>query len=128
MTRRHRRWLAFTVVAFCMAPICLLTIWAQTRGNWTLSASNTEQGVSVRIYWRRPDRPCYVALLRNRHIPRDVQYVTVGQVPPDVGKSTFYDGTVRPGRWTLVIDGVTLDVMEQALYIDGVLHHPSPGE
>ena len=77
-----------------------------------MSASNTPDGVDVDVYWGNADTPKYSTTLARHSIPHDIDRVTREQMPHDVGTTTFYDVTMRPGRSTVVIDGVELDKLK----------------
>ena len=103
-----------------LLPRVAMIAWMQSRGDWHLSASNMPDGVDVRVYWGNSDTPTYSTKLAGRSIPREINRVTREQLPDDVATTTFYDVTMRPGRWTIVIDGIELDIMEAGWTVDGV--------
>ncbi len=119
--RSHRRVIAVgaVVLLFLILPTVLMFGWMQSRGDWHLSASNAPNGVAIDIYWGNATTPKYSTTLVGKSIPRDVDRVTREDLPSDVGVTTFYDDTLRPGRWMVVIDGVELDIMEAGWDIDG---------
>ena len=41
------------------------------------------------------------------------------ELPAELGETTFYDETTKPGRWTLLINDTEIDIMERAMIIDG---------
>ncbi|OHB70432.1 MAG: hypothetical protein A2V70_12715 [Planctomycetes bacterium RBG_13_63_9] len=93
--------------------------WMSSGPAWLLSARNSADGVIIEIYKEHDSEPTYSTLLEGRSIARDIQRVVRQDLPADVGATTFFDETIPPGRWTLVLGGAELDIMERALILDG---------
>ncbi len=84
--------------------------------SWQLSVRNSADGVVVEIYKSDEAIPTYSTVLANRKVAREVQRCLREDLPADVGQTTFYDITIRPGRWTVMVDGAKLDIMECGLF------------
>ena len=108
MLRRGIRTVAVLFVLLLLPPFALIG-WMQSRGDWHLSASNTPGGVDVDVYLGDSNTPTYSTTLAGRSIPRAIDRVTREQLPDEVGTTTFYDVTLRPGRWKIGSDGVELE-------------------
>jgi hypothetical protein len=86
---------------------------------WQLSATNTVAGLQIDIFKEGEDSPTFTTVLPSHRVEQGVNRKTVDELPKEVVQTTHTDETVKPGRWTLIIDGVELDVMSHALIIDG---------
>jgi hypothetical protein len=106
------------VSALIVVPVFAMITWLSSRPAWCLSARNSADGVVVEVYKEDLDESTYSTLLKGRTIPRDIERLARQQLPPEVGTTTFFDETIRPGRWTLVLGGAKLDIMERALILD----------
>ncbi len=108
-----------TVLLILILVPLLMIAWMQSRGDWQLSATNSPSGVVIDVFWGDAMSPRYSTTLAGKTIPRNIDRVIREDLPPDIGVTTFYDVTLRPGRWTVVMDGVELDIMEAGWDIDG---------
>ena len=70
----------------------------------------------VEVFKSNESTPSYSTVLPGRKIPREIQRCLREDLPADVGQTVFYDITIRPGRWTVMIDGAKLDIMECGLF------------
>lgn len=107
------------VLAIIAIPIAAMFAWMSSRPSWQISARNSLQGVIVEVYKSNNLRPTYTTVLKGQWISTEIERATRMDLPPELGKTTFHDETLRPGRWTLVLDGTELDIMERALVVDG---------
>jgi hypothetical protein len=115
-----------TVIALVGVLISLPTIgilfgirqWLSSRPAWLLSARNSVDGVVVEVYKENESDPTYSTLLKGCSIARDIQRTARQDLPADIGTTAFFDDTIRPGRWEIVLAGVKLDIMERALILE----------
>ncbi len=107
------------VLAIIAIPIVAMFAWMSSRSSWQISARNSPQGVIVEVYKSNNVRPTYTMVLTGRLINTEIERATRMELPAELGKTTFHDDTLRPGRWALVLDGTELDIMERALIVDG---------
>ena len=42
------------------------------------------------------------------------------ELPEELGQTTFHDETLRPGRWTVVLQETEIDIIESVLIVDGI--------
>lgn len=125
MKRRRIMILLATCLLFVIAFVGSI-MWNLSGPVWCLSARNSADGIMVQVYKGEQATPTYTTLLKGHTIPRDIGRLTCRQVPADVGSTTFVDETVRPGRWTLILGGIKLDIMERAMVLaDGTEVPPS---
>jgi hypothetical protein len=106
-----------------LAALFVAVMWATLAvfngPRWQLSATNADAGLQIDIFKEGKDSPTFTTLLPSRRVEQNIDRKTIDELPKEVGQTTFTDETVKPGRWTLVIDGVELDIMPRALIIDG---------
>jgi hypothetical protein len=99
-------------------PIVAMIAWMSSRPTWQISAYNSPQGVVIEIYKSNAARPTYSTVLPGKTINTDIERASRMNLPEDLGQTTFHDETLRPGRWTLVIQETEIDIMERALIVD----------
>ncbi len=116
---RQSAFVALAVVLLFVLSVAAMFAWLASRPAWQLSARNSPDGVILEVYKANQNKPTYSTLLEGRTIDRDIDRVARQDLPPEVGTTTFHDETLRPGRWTLVLDGTEVDIMERALILDG---------
>jgi hypothetical protein len=103
--------------ALLFALIVMVTI-IRSGPRWELSTTNTAAGIEVEVYKEGEPDPTFKTLLANHQANQDLRRVNIDTFPSSAGKTTHRDETVKPGRWTVVIDGVEIDMMEHVLTID----------
>lgn len=109
-----------TIIAVIIAiPIVVMIAWMSSRPSWQISARNSPQGVIVEVYKSDATRPMYRTVLTGQTIDADVERVSRMELPPELGQTTFHDETLRPGRWTVVVNETEIDIMERAIVLDG---------
>lgn len=109
-----------TIIAVIIAiPIVVMIAWMSSRPSWQISARNSPQGVIVEVYKSDATRPMYRTVLTGQTIDVDVERVSRMELPPELGQTTFHDETLRPGRWTVVVNETEIDIMERAIVLDG---------
>lgn len=92
--------------------------WQRSLPNWQLSAHNSPEGVVVEVFQSSQTEPNYRTILAGKTISTEVERISRTELPPELGETTFYDETLGPGRWTLVLAGTELDIMERAMMVD----------
>lgn len=112
---------ALILVAIVMiaAPIVGMVAWMRTRPSWQVSARNSPQGVVVEVFKSDAAKPTYTTVLAGKSINTEIERANRSELPPELGRTTFYDETLRPGRWTVVVNDTELDIMERALIVNG---------
>jgi len=110
------------VCAFSLVLIAILTVQAVVNhksGDWHLSARNTAEGLEIRVHQSDRTEATYTTVLAGHATDGMLDRVRREDLPPAIATTTFYDVTLKPGRWALVIDGVELDIMESRMVVDG---------
>ncbi|TWU05853.1 hypothetical protein Pla52nx_001741 [Stieleria varia] len=107
------------VLAIIAIPIVAMFAWMTSRPSWQISVRNSPQGAIVEVYKSNDVRPTYTTVLTGQLIDTEIERATRMELPAELGKTTFHDETLRPGRWRLMLDGTELDIMERALIVDG---------
>jgi hypothetical protein len=105
---------AFGVMA---GAVIAMRVWLASRPAWYLSAHNVGNGVVIEVYKGHQAKPTYSTLLKRCSIPHDIDRLPQQQLPSAVGTTLFSDETIRPGRWTVVVAGEKLDIMERAMIL-----------
>ena len=105
-------------IAFLIIGTATMILWLNNRPRWELSAANTDEGLRIEIFKQNDTTPTYATVLDGHQLSRRLNRVTLDELPADIGKTTFTDETLKPGRWTLILDGVEIDVMPTRLIID----------
>jgi hypothetical protein len=119
MSNRKSRLWGIGIVLAAMFVAVMWTSLAVFHGpRWQISATNVDAGLQIDVFKEGEDSPTFTTLLPSRRVEQNIHRKTIDELPKEVGQTTFTDETVKPGRWTLVIDGVELDIMERALIID----------
>ncbi len=86
------------LVTIVLVGVAAIVVWYQSsHAPWQLTAINTPNGVEIEFYEGLNDEPSYKTLLQGRSIVRDVQRVSRLELPAEIGTTTFYDETLRPG-------------------------------
>ena len=95
-----------------------MVAWMSARPSWQISARNSPQGVVLDVYKSNAARPTYSTVLAGQRITTEVERVERMKLPNELGKTTFHDETLRPGRWTVRLNETEVDITERALIID----------
>jgi hypothetical protein len=117
--RKSPFWGLGIVLAAMFVAVMWTTLAVFNGPRWQISATNADSGLQIDVFKEGEDSPTFTTLLPSHRVEQNIDRKTLGELPKEVGQTTFTDETVKPGRWTLVIDGVELDIMERALIIDG---------
>ena len=99
--------------------LAVIFAWMWSRPSWQLSAHNSPQGVIIEIYKSNAAQPTYSTVLTGQTIDTEVDRASRMELPLEVGRTTFYDETLRPGRWKVVVNETEIDIMERALIVNG---------
>ena len=119
--RRVKRQPAILIsIAAVLIAISMIAVhrWIATRPAWLLSARNTADGVIVEVHKEHESEATYSTLLEGCSLDHDVWRMNRQDLPEAIGTTTFSDETIPPGRWTVVLGGVRLDIMERALILE----------
>ncbi len=111
--------LILIVLILIAIPIAAMLAWMSSRPSWQLTARNSPQGVIIEIYKSDANQPKYRTVLTGQTIDTEVDRVARSELPSQLGRTTFHDETLSPGRWTVVINDTEIDIMERALIVDG---------
>jgi hypothetical protein len=106
------------VLVVIMLGLALMRSWLDSRPPWVLTAKNSPTGLVVEVHQSDAAEPTYVVVLPGKSVPRDFSRVARADADPNVVTTTFFDDTLKPGRWTLTLDGTKLDIMEARMWID----------
>ena len=101
-------------------PIVASIVWMSSRPTWQISAYNSPQGIIIEVYKSNAAQPTYTTVLPGKTIKTDIERASRMDLPEELGQTTFHDETLRPGRWTIVIEETEIDIMERALIVDRV--------
>src|SRR5687768_4548666 len=101
------------VVLSLLVLVALLLLgmraWLDSRPNWVLTAKNTPAGLVVEVHQSDSPTPTYVAVLKGQRVPREFSRIGRKELNPALGTTTFFDETLKPGRWTVRLDGTKID-------------------
>lgn len=92
--------------------------WMRSRPYWEITLRNSPNGAEIEIFKSNASRSTYHLTLAGVTVAGDIHRIRRPELPAEVGMTTFHDETIRPGRWTFVVGGREIDVMERALIID----------
>jgi len=109
---------AIVTLVIVAIPIVAMIAWMSSRPSWQMSVRNSPQGVIVEVYKSNAARPTYKTVLTGQTIDKEIERATRMELPANLGQTTFYDETLRPGRWTVVLNETEIDIMELALILD----------
>lgn len=114
-----RRFTPIIVAVVVVAITIVATIaWMSSRPTWQISAHHSPQGLIIEVYKSNAAQPTYSTVLPGKTINTDIERASRMDLPEDLGRTTFHDETLRPGRWTVVIQETEIDIMERALIVD----------
>lgn len=117
-TSTMRRISPIIVAIVVMAiPIVASIVWMSSRPTWQISAYNSPQGIIIEVYKSNAAQPTYTTVLPGRTINTDIERASRMNLPEELGQTTFHDETLRPGRWTVVIQEIEIDIMERELIL-----------
>ena len=100
-------------------PIIVMVAWMRSRPSWQMSARNSPHGVIVEVYKSDAAKPTYTTVLVGQTINTEIARANWLELPAELGRTTFHDFTLRPGRWTVVVNETEIDIMERALIVNG---------
>jgi hypothetical protein len=94
------------------------------RGNehWVLTAQAQSDGTTIRVRHSGSGLPAYTVVVHGYSLGRDIAPLVIDSEGPGLPLGmtrTFEDTTVLPGRCTLQVGPLTLDVMEARLTVNG---------
>ena len=120
------------VVTLAIAGFVVLTVsfllWVRSRPHWHLSLTNTANGVTATVTTSDSDQAVYAVHVRGALIQDPLIRATRKEIGTHSAvKTTFYDDTIPPGRWTVDADWVKLDIMEARLIVNDELEC-APGD
>jgi hypothetical protein len=122
MTGRPTRRRAVATAWFILmigVPTVAIVAWMSTRPYWEITLRNSPTGVMVEVFESDATQSTYEFTLSGVTLAEDVHRIRRPELPLEVGVTTFYDETIRPGRWNFVVGGREIDVMESRLILDG---------
>ena len=99
-------------------PIVAMFAWMSSRPSWQITARNTPQGVVIDVYKSNASQPTFTTVLAGQTVHTEVERISRLELPNAIGETIFQDETLRPGRWTVVLNKTELDIMERALIVD----------
>lgn len=106
------------VVLLIGVPPVAFVGWMRSRPYWEITSRNSPNGAEIEVFKSNASRSTYHLTLAGLTFAGDVHRIRRPELPAEVGLTTFHDETIRPGRWTFVVGGREIDVMERALIID----------
>jgi hypothetical protein len=114
------RKVTFIIIALVIiaTPIVAMFAWMSSRPSWQISARNSPQGVVIDVYKSNASQPTFTTVLTGQTINTEVERMARLELPNAIGETIFHDETLRPGRWTVVLNKTELDIMESALIVD----------
>lgn len=110
--------LVTSLLVFGVWQIFWLLAWMQSQPYWELSARNSFEGVLVEVYQSDQSEPTYKTLLSGESIPQELTRVRADDASTEGIQTLFYDGTIRPGRWTVMVSKNKIDVMQRAMILN----------
>lgn len=107
------------ILLIIAVSVSVMVAWMRSRLTWQMSARNSPQGVIIEVYKSNAAEPTYQTVLAGQTINTEVTRVNRRELPAELGYTTFHDETLRPGRWTVVVNNTEIDIMERALIVNG---------
>lgn len=119
-TARRRPFVTGCVVLLIGIPTLAIVGWMRSQPYWEITLRNSPGGVKIQVFESNASRSTYDLTLAGVTVAGDVHRIRRPELPAEVGMTTFHDETIRPGRWTFVVGGREVDVMERALILDRI--------
>lgn len=122
MTRRtaRRRTIATACVVVVIGiPTVSMLEWMRSQPYWEITLHNSPGGAKIEVFESNATQSTYDLTIAGVTLAEEIHRIRRPELPAEVGVTTFYDETIRPGRWTFVVGGREIDVMERALILDG---------
>ena len=119
------RWAPVCGLILILATGVIATgIWLRSRPSWRLSAQRTDKGSIITVTTTASEDPVYRVVIKGWQISQPISRLSRDQVAASSTgevETLFWDDTVPPGRWTLRVGGVKVDVMEARLVVNDSL-------
>ena len=117
----QNRNIAIGLVACFAISIIAAIVWFRSGSQWQLSIDNTNGATVFTI--TTTDSTSHVYEVRVNEMSGANQIHNLTRSACETGKiagikTLFYDETLKPGRWTVQIDDIKLDIMEARLTVD----------
>lgn len=107
-----------TMLVFGVWQVFWIFVWMQARPYWEISAMNSPEGVVIEVYQSDQSEPTYQTLLSGETISQELIRARPDDASIEGVQTLDYDGTIRPGRWKLVVCETELDIMTARMIID----------
>ena len=117
LLRKHST--EFCVTLTFLAFATTLVLWLRTGPVWEISTRNSRAGLIIEIHKSTDSEPHFRTILNSTSVAQESDRLSRREFPTDTGTTMSYDETTLPGRWTLVVAGCKVDIMENALIING---------
>ena len=117
----RRRTLVIVIAILAASTVIVEIVYLHSRPKWQLSASNANGGATVMVSTTSDAGSVYTVHIKGLRIQQPFHELTPRQaeVAPVPGVHTlFCDETLAPGRWTLQLEQVKLDIMPARLVVN----------
>jgi hypothetical protein len=117
----QKRNIAIGLVTCFAISLIVAIVWFRSGPQWQLSIDNTNDATVFTI--TTTDSTSHVYEVRVNEMSSDNQIHNLTRSACENGKiarikTLFYDETLKPGRWTVQIDDLKLDIMEARLTVN----------
>lgn len=72
----------------------------------------------IEVYKSDVGLPTFKTLLAGKTVGAEVSRVPRTELSVQFGRTTFFDETLRPGRWTIDANGIKIDIMPRAMILN----------
>jgi hypothetical protein len=123
------RWIVIIIgIAILICTIMWYRSWKQSLPSWQLSLRWDNSDSIITVNNTKSENPIYKVIIRGKKIKQPFnrlfreETVSVNEI-----ETIFWDDTTPPGRWTLKIENVKLDIMPARLVVNDSIEC-EPGE
>jgi hypothetical protein len=96
--------------------------WLSSLPSWQLSVERKDSGSIITISMTKSEGPIYKVIINGWRVSQPFNRLLLREtIPMREVETTFVDDDVPPGRWTLTVGGIKLDIMPARLIVNNSL-------
>ena len=124
MTTVQPKHVGILLIIILVAGVAFAALWLISGPTWQISAGTTGGESTITVTTSASQNPVYTVIIEGWRVRHPISHVSRAQAANDeaIGIETLsWDETMPPGRWTLKVDGVKLDIMPARLVVNDSL-------
>lgn len=101
--------MVLSFLGLVVAPTALTIWYFQTRPAWQLTVTNTDEGVRVVVTQEYMPEHVFTVNIAGASIDQPFEKLTRQEIHSADVRTIFFDDTLRPGRWKVVVAKTAID-------------------